>query len=694
MDQQRVLLESNPGFVLLCIILGVGYAIILYRGNHPWSTTMNRVLFGIRAFLAFFLAFLLLGPIIRQVNNMMEKPLFVILHDDSGSIREAVDSTALNKVNEETQALQQQLADRGYEVATNNLEGEETSAVAYTASSSDIQGALRRISNRYEGRKFGGVLLVSDGIYNSGMSPLYSSYSFPVYTLGVGDTSQRIDITIKNIAYNKIAYQGNRFPIRVEVLLKGLTDQTLAVSLSHKGNVIDRQTKQTGDEQLVAFDFKPLADEQGIQRYDIQVATHPEEFNTQNNRASIFVEVVEGKKNILLIAAAPHPDIKAIRAAVEKNTNYQFTLHIPGIAEAAADALRPDKADLVILHQVPDQRGRTRALFQQYLNSRTSVFIILGRQTDYPMLSRQNVPMKIESAPRDFDQVTPVINPAFAGFVLESEVPSTFADYPPVSVPFARIQFPLSATVPLWQKIGSVTTDKPLLGIDVQQDRKVAVMLGEGIWRWRLDEFDRTEGSRSFDEFFGKLIQFMSTSDEKKRFVSYPIRQEFSDTEPVIFESQAYNEIFEPVYGNTVNIELTNEEGKKTRYTYVTSPGNTRYQIGGVKEGVYRYLSTTEINGAREAAGGQFAVLAQMAEIQNLTADFDLLRKLSAGTGGVFYKVSQVDAMKKDLTASEATGVIRTEERYDSLINLKWIFWILLLMISAEWFLRKYFGGY
>lgn len=698
MDKQRIILESSPAFVLVCIIVGLGYAFLLYsRKKNPWSTGLNWGLFALRAIAAFLISFLLLGPIIRQIHNVIEKPLFVVLQDNSGSVKEATDSATLQTVLQKTEALQEDLVSKGYEVTTMNLEGNPIPAageVTYSAASSDLQGALRKVANRYEGRKFGGVLLVSDGIYNVGLSPLYSDYRFPVYTLGVGDTAQRIDVAIKNVAYNKIAYQGNRFPIRVEVLLKGLTQQALTISLSHKGRVIETQTLQTQNESLVTADFQVQAADQGIQRYDVQVNVLPGEANLQNNHATIFVEVVEGKKKILVIAAAPHPDIKALNAVVSNNSNYELLIDIPGLL-TPNPTVQPGDVDLVIFHQAPDQRGKTRALFQEYMRSKTSVFMILGRQTDYAFLSRQKqLPLQIQSLPRDFDEVTPVINPGFSNFVLEPEVNTTFAAYPPVSIPFAKIQVPLQATVPLWQRIGSITTDKPLLAIQEEERRKIGVLLGEGIWRWRLDEFDRTESADAFDEFFGKLIQFLSTTDEKKRFRSYPVEQEFSESEPVVFESQVYNDIFEPVFGNTINLELTDEAGGKTSYTYVTSPGNIRYEIGGLHQGVYRYRAYTELEGKRETVAGQFAVLAQMAEIQNLTADFELLRKLSTSTGGEFFPASRIDQLQSALTVKEASGVIRSDETFNSLINLKWIFWVLLTMVSVEWFLRKYFGGY
>lgn len=692
---QRIILESAPEFVIVCIMAGLAYAAIQYlKTRHPWSKGMNTFLFSIRAILAFFLAFLLLGPIVRQISNIYEKPAFIILHDNSASVREAIDSTALVSLHQKLDDTKQLLDSKGYESDVHTLTGEASVAPTYSANSSDINGALKRIANQYEGKNVAGVILVSDGIYNAGLSPLYASYNFPVHTIGVGDTTIRADIALKNIAYNKIAYQGNKFPLRAEVQVKNIASGDITATLIKRGKVIERQSKKFNAGQLLTFDFQPLADEQGIQKYDVQIGTRPEEYNTKNNRSSVFVEVVEGRKKILCVAAAPHPDIKALREVITKNSNYEFILHIPDVSEQQASALVADKTDLVIFHQAPDLRGKTTALFQRFMQSKTSVLVILGHQTDLRQFARHNLPLRFEAPPREYDEVTPVVNAALTHFSISSEASSMFANFPPASVHFGKMQIPAGISTVLFQKVGSVTTDKPLLLLAADDTRKTGLMLGEGIWRWRLNEFDRTEKTVYFDEVFGKLIQFLSTTEDKSKFRSYPVRQEFSDTEPVVFESQVYNDIFEPVYGNTVEIDITGEDGKRTNYNYVTSPGNTRYQIGGLKEGVYRYRSRTALNGKTEEVRGEFAVVERQAELQNLTADFDLLRKLSDNTGGHFYTASQVDRLVADLQKTEATSVIHSEDSYDSIINLKWVFWILLALVTAEWGLRKFYGSY
>ncbi len=691
---KNIILESHPAFVLLCLAIAIGYAFLLYRSKHPWSGTLNRILFSGRTMLVFLLAFLLLGPIIRQINNLYEKPVFIILQDNSVSVKETTDSVSLKSLQQSLTGIRSALNDAGYETFQKDLSGDDATVIKFNEPVSDLQGALRKISNQYEGQSIAGVLLVSDGIYNSGLSPLYTVYSFPVYTIGVGDTAQRQDIAIKDVVYNKIAYQGNKFPIRAEVLVKGFSNQNITVSLLQGGKVLEKQTKNSGNDQLLTTEFNVSATEQGIQRYDVQVEVKQGEKNVRNNRSTAFIDVVEGKKKILVVANAPHPDIKALRSIIDKNSNYEMILHIPGVEETEAKNLQPANIDLVIFHQSPDKRGRTRDLFQKFATSKTSLFVVVGQQTDLAFMDQLNMPLKFETPPRQYDDVMPIVNPSFPYFLLSPEANSVFSGFPPVWVPFGRMQIPASSVTLLSQRVGSIATDKSLLWIDIPDNHKIAVMLGEGFWQWRLEEYSKNENIEAFDEVFGKLIQYLSTTDDKSRFKSYPVEQQFSDTEAVVFESQVYNEIYEPVFGNRINLEVTNDAGKKFNYNYVISPGNARYQIGGLKEGIYKYTASTTINGKEEKVRGQFLITAQQAELQNLTADFDLLRKLSASTGGKFYHVSETGKLQSDLSKKEASSVIHTEEKYDNLLNLKWVFFLLLALISAEWFLRKFYGGY
>ena len=692
MHQQNFIFEYHPAWLLLCLSVGLAFSGLLYSVKHPWSKIINRVLFGLRTFLIFFLCLLLLEPIYRQLKNRIEKPLFLFLYDNSLSVGASLDPIEWESNHKKIIDVQGKLTEQGFKLINQNLDGEEFLGNNFKADNSNIHGGLKSIVNRYEGEKISGVVLISDGLYNGGISPLYGLYNFPIYTLGVGDTTQHMDVAIRDVSYNKIAYQGNSFPIRAEISLKGLSHVSLEVSIRSKGKLLEKKTLTINREPFVMVDFLVPAEEKGIQKIDVVVSEIPGEQNKLNNRSSVFVDVVEGKKKIILLSAFPHPDLKALRATIEKNPNYETVIFIPGISKNTE--INPKDFDLAILYQSPDLQGKTKTLAQLILKSETPLLIVLGPQSDLKALAGQNLLLPIPSQNRNFDEVTASVNGNFSPFSLSVETNAMIPQYPPVFVHFGKVTPPLSSSPLLFQKIGSVETGKTLLTVDYQQAKKIGMFFGEGIWRWRLNEFERNESTSSFDELFGKLIQFLSTQEEKRRFQCYPIVQKFSENQEVIFESQVYNEIYESVYGNQISLEIVSEHSEKSRYSYVISPGNKRYSIGGLKEGVYQYNATTLIGQNKEQVRGQFAVVPEQVELYNLTADMSILKKLSNQTGGKFYYLNNLDQAKTDFENLKAVGTIHPEESILPLIHLKFVFWILLAWVTLEWFTRKYSGAY
>lgn len=689
---QRLIFEYSPAYIVLCLVLGTGYAIILYRAKYLWSRQINQMLFVLRFLLVTLLASLLIGPIVKLTQNLVEKPSIVFLVDNSLSVKETVDSIGRKKIIQQINTTTESLRTAGYEVSARDLSGTEKTII-YSHPTSDISGAIRSVVNDYEGKNLASIVLLSDGIYNSGTSPLYSPHRVPVTTVGLGDTTQRTDLILKNLAYNKIAYQGNKFPLRAEVLIHGLPDKDIAVSVFQSGKLIAKQSKNSGNKSLLDFDFQLDAFDKGLQQVAVVIEPVAQEANKKNNRSSAFIEVVEGKKKILVIAPAPHPDLKTLRSVVEKNSNYEFILHIPGIQEASQDLLESGKVDLVLFHTVMDKHGKTAALYSKLSKGPASLLLVIGTGTNLRLLPSSGIPLAFENMTQ-WDEVTPVINPIFRDFGFSDHVGNSFSRYPPASVPFGKFSFPTTSSVLLYQRIGSVTTDRPMVFTYEENGRKTGVIACDGIWRWRLNEFLENEKTESFDEVFSKFIQYLSTQEDKRKFRSFPIQNEFTDSEEVVFESQVYNDLYEQIFGHKIDLKVTAENGKITSYNYITSPGGSRYRIGGMNEGIYKFEVSTVLNSKRETTSGQFLVTAQNMEAQNLTADFGLLRKLSANTGGKFYKQDEFGPLTEDLRKLEAKSLIHSEQSFNPLINLKWVFLLLLLIISAEWFVRKYLGAY
>jgi hypothetical protein len=670
------------------VLVGLGYAWLLYQAKSPWSPTVNRVLLGVRAVLVTCIAFLLLGPLLKLIRNEFEKPVWVLLVDDSQSVANGTTAAALDSLRDEVSGFVRQLEAADYEAELRTLSG--TDSLRFRHPQSDLAGAFRKIQNDFEGKNLAGVVVVSDGVYNSGSSPLYLDYRVPIFTVGVGDTTVRPDLAIRNVAYNKVVYQGNRFPVRAEVLISGVTNAAVVLRLRKGNQVIATETRNASAGRFQIFDFEVEAREKGLQRFDVEVEPLQNEKNLLNNRYTFFLEVADGKKRVVLVAPAPHPDIKALEAVVRSQPNYEWQVHIPNVLPAPSN-WQNGTIDLLILHQALDPK--MISFLQQSKTAPGGVWLIAGAETNPRTFAAQGLPFVFENAAQR-DEVTPVLNGAFRDFAFGENTGSLVARYPPVSVPFGKFTFPPEAQVLLHQRIGSVATMRPLLLTWNENDAKRALFLADGLWRWRLSEYRETEKTEGFDELTGKLIQYLSTREDRSRFRSFPIRPEFSGSEPVVFESQLYNELLEQIYGNSVQLEVTGEDQRSVRYTYTTSPGNTRYRLGSLPQGVYRYKATTVWNNATESVRGEFIVNAQNPESQQSTAQFQLLQQLSERTGGTFYPFADFDQLTMRLAQQPAQRIIRTEETFQSLLNLKWVFFLLLLLISGEWFTRKFLGGY
>jgi hypothetical protein len=692
MNKLSLLFESSPWLIGVGVVLGLAYAAILYyRTKVPWSKNTNYILAAIRFLMVTQLTLLLFGPLIRQIKNTKEAPTVVFAIDNSRSIAEIEDSASLVQVRSEILDLKKDFEDRGYLTEIRTLDGtSEQGAITFNGNSSNLNEMLRGIQNDYESRNLSNVLLFSDGLYNLGNNPAFHPYNFNIQTIGLGDTTQRPDLNLNSLLYNKIAYQGNKFPLVAELFSYNMEGREVAIQVERNGVLMDRkQIKVNTQNQFDQVEFLLEAQESGTHRYRVLAVPAEGEFITSNNSKEAFIDIIDGKQKILLVAAAPHPDIKAIKNALESNQNYELVTYIEGINQ-----YKEDKYDAIILHQVPDRRRRYQDILQKIQTSQIPSFFIYGSQSDINAFNDINGTVRILPINYQKDQVFPMYNEGFGKFLYNQDNAAALNEYTPVSVPFANYAVQTQAEIMLFQKVGRVNTQKPLLLIQKSNGWSSAAMLGEGMWNWRIQEYARNQNYQAFDEMISKIIQFLSTKEDKRRFKVYPVKNEFLNSETVVFETEVYNEIYEPTFGHKIDLQLTNDQNNSNGYSYVTSEQNSAYRINGLENGIYSYRASANIEGNIETVTGSFTIRDLQIETTNLTANHNLLRNVAAQNGGNFYAKSQIEELKNAILGEEQVFKIYSSENYLAIINMKWGFFILLIFVSAEWFLRKYNGSY
>lgn len=683
--------EYSSWFVLVCLLIGAGYAYALYSKKHSWSSTINRILLVLRFIVVSVTLFLLLNPLLKQFINNIEKPIVVLAVDNSLSITNSLDSLQRKAILAQLSKLAKDIKSNGFEVDVRGLAESETNLqdLQFDQKTTDLNSMFKEVETLYDGKNLASLVLVSDGNYNRGISPAFFPYGYKISTIGIGDTTSYKDVILKNVLYNKIAYQGNKFPVVAEITNTGFKDKQAQVSITKGSNTLASEKITFNNENgLSRVEFNIGATNNGIQHYNVVVALADEEI-IENNSKDIFIDVIDGKQKILLIGLAPHPDIKALRSVIEINDNYEFELFIPGLNE-----LKEDKYDLILVHQAGDRYNRLAKYTKKFRDENIPILNIIGQQTNLAKLNEEDNLFTFRSIRNQRDQITPTLFSEFPKFKIDPDYNTVFNQFPTLNVPYGESKLSPNTTVLMYQKVGNISTDKPLLYLVESNGRKSAYMMADGIWQWRLQEFASNENTKAFDDVFLKLVQYLSTKEDKRKFRVYTTKEEFFDNESVSFSAEVYNDSYERTFGNDVSIKVTKENGSVDEYSFIPSSANSTLEISGLSQGVYKYEATTKRDDKSEKVFGQFTVKNLQLELLDQRANFALLKQVADNTEGKFYTIETLGDIPSDLDNLGSKGVMHSNEDFLAIINLKWLFFFLLTLLSIEWFSRKYSGAY
>ncbi len=691
--QSGLIFTTSPWLTLLCVITGAVYAWGLYAPVPLWSRQVNWLLAALRGLLVAVICFLLLAPRVRHVETSVDKARVVIAVDNSMSMASAADTAILKQITR----FKEELTDAGYEVAGKTLSGGNSlDSIKFDEGTTDLSGFLNSVKGDFEGRNLTDVILLSDGIYSQGASPAFGVYPFRVHALAVGDTVPARDIRITQVRANQVAFLGNRFPVQADITAHGMSGRRATLSLRQGDRVLaSRDLTISGDNYFETVEFLISSSEKGMQRFTLDLSILPGERIQANNKREVYVDIIDGRENILLLALSPHPDLKAFRSMIGTNENYDFDIHVLSMGPIPAELLKK-KYDLLILHQIPDlyNMGNNQAL-APLLSGETPVWYIYGSQSASEAFNKVNRNVNITTEGAQFDQVTGLLNKAFSTVLLDPGKLSLLEKLPPVSVPFGEYALASGTEVVLYQRLGNLETRKPLLTVRLSgESKKTATFLGDGLWLWRQEEFFRTGKTEVIDEMMLKLIQLLSVKEDKRKFRATPVEREFSTREPVALQTEVYNDVYEKIYGQEVTLKVTDEKNRSQTYTYVNTEGQPHYQLSGLAEGTYRFTASIRIKDKTEEVEGRFLVRDVNLEHLNTTADHGMLRELSAKTGGEFLYPEGLDRLREQLATSKSPDRLNSREEVVEIIHLKWLFFLLVVLAALEWATRKYLGSY
>lgn len=692
--------QYSAWYLLLCALFALLVTAVLYYRDSRFreqALWLRGLLATLRFLAVFLISVLLLTPLLKSKTTETRDPVVVFLQDGSQSVGSNWTEEEKTVYQDEVNGFVEELEEK-YQVETFTF-GDEAKAgldFSFQDQVTNLSEVLSGVYDLYSNQNLGAVLVASDGIYNEGSNPIYvaDDLTAPVYTIALGDTSVQRDLILKRVFNNRIAYLGDKFSIEVDIQARNCRGESSVLTVSRVAggrlNELKRVPFTIEDDNYFRTEEIILdADRPGVQRYRISLSRLENEASTANNVKDIFIDVLDARQKVLVLAYAPHPDLTALRQAISDNRNYEVTVDY-------LNNMKADLAefDLVVLHQIPAINNSARSLLARLDELKKPRLYVLGMQANFNQFNRNQDLLKATVDGRNTNDVQADVNEAFTLFTLDEQVIEELPRFAPLIAPFGDFEAGPSARVLLYQRIGKVDTKYPLLLFGEEKGVRTGVLTAEGIWKWRLFDFLQNKNHRIFNELVGKSVQYLSVKEDKRRFRVDAFKNIFKENEPIVLDAELYNESYELINEPDATLAITNEEGEQFDFTFNRKGKGYSLNAGLFPTGSYTFKAGVMDGGKRLTYQGQFSVEPVQLEAFETTARHGLLRQLSEKYGGQLYYPGQFSALATQLKEADIRPVSYQTSKTRPLTHLKWIFFVLLLLLTLEWFLRRYFGEY
>lgn len=645
------------------------------------------------------IASLLLGPLLKKIIEETKRPSIAIVTDNSRSIGSWVNQSGNDGLEQNIATLTSGLSEQ-YDVTTYSFGDEiviqQADTMSYDQDITNITSSLQYISDVYEGENLGAVILATDGIYNGGQNPLYASLpaNIPVHSIALGDTTKRKDASVQTILHNEVAYLNDEMITQVDIKAINAGNQTLLLTVEKEtgsgySTVETRNIKSQGSDFFATEEIKLTFKEVGIAHYRYRISSLTNEINRSNNRKDIYIEVLDARQDIGIIAAAPHPDITALKQILEQNKNYQVKLYFdnPSSSEIA-------EMDFAIMHNLPSGSRNINNLLTSLNNRATPRMFIVGDNTNLPRFNDLQSLVTIKGSRGSSNDAQGEVDGSFENFTLSESLKAEIKRYPPLSSPFGEYTTNGSLQTLLHQRIGDITTDFPLLSFADVDGIKTAYLLGTDIWRWKLFDYLQNENFDLITELIDKTIIYTSTKEDKRKFRVNSNSNVYLTNDNVTLTAELYNNSYELVNGPEAVVQLKDADGNAYDYTFSKSDKLYVLELGKLSPGSYSYNAETIFNGDQYTAQGKFVVREIQYELYDLEAQHSLLYALADKTNGSVSYPAQISALTEQLLSSDSIKpVIYQNVITEPLMDSKWLFFLLVVPLVLEWLLRRYHGS-
>jgi len=665
--------------LLLSLLIAGGLSFFQYYYKAKTKSKVNLVLAFLRFLSIFGILLLLINPIMsRKTLETIKTPLPIVVDNSSSIIDLKAKEIALELYGKifKNKQLQDKFDVQSYQF---DNEFQQSEKFDFKGTQTNLDEVAKSLKSIYKNSTFPTVL-ISDGNQTSGNDYVYSfDTNNKVYPLIVGDTTKFMDLKLSQLNVNKYAFHKNKFPVEVFLNYSGNKNVTANFSISQGNSVLSKQSVSfSPSKKSVILNVLLPADKVGLQVFKATISSNQKEKNTYNNTKNFAVEVIDQKTNVAIVSAINHPDLGAMKRAIESNAQRKVTVVKPNSINLLQDF------NVLIFYQPTNE---FKSVFEKNKVAGINSFVITGNSTDFNFLNQQQSNLAFKMSGQKEDYLTG-FNSQFNLFAIDN---LGFENFPPLQNPFGTVTTKGDVSTLLSSKIRNIDTDAPLLAFAEYQGKRSAFLLGENSWKWRLQSHIDNQSFEKYDLFVDKIIQFLASNDSKKSLV---VNHEsfYNSGETIEITASYFNKNYEFDEKARLTISVTNTKTKQNK-NYDLLKGNNSFKVNldGLSAGAYNFI-VKEIN-SRTSHSGYFEILDFDIEKQFVNPDVEKLNQLANQTQAKVHYTNQVDALIKTLLENEEYKAVQKEiVSKTPLIDWVWLLVLIAITLSAEWFLRKYNG--
>lgn len=668
-------------FIILAGLIALSLALFQYWSKSKRHSKLNWAFILLRFITIFAILLLIINPKFEHLEVTTEKPNLVIAIDNSSSVKHLnQDGNALEILKRLTSNndLNKKFNVEVYEFGAdlNALD-----SLDFNGKQTNISNALNQLAQIYK-ESISPTVLVTDGNQTYGTDYEFNPNSRhqPIYSVILGDTINYTDLKIQQLNVNKYAFLKNSFPIEAFLIYNG--DQNV------NSQFIVTQGNQTVFSQAVSFsksknstviNFTLPANTVGVSAYKATLVPLDNEKNIINNVKNFAVEVIDQKTKVAVVSDFLHPDLGMFKKSIESNEQREVSFLKP-----VESLNKINDFQLFILYQ-PNNKFKDviDGLDKENKNKMT----IIGTKTDLGFLNTvsKSFNQQITNQTEDYQSE---LNLNFAPFLMDD---IDFESFPPLKSYYGEVTFSIPYETILFKRVNSISTKEPLLATFEANGKREAILFGENIWQWRAQSYVNTKSFNDFDNFIGKMVQYLASNKTRNR-LNVEYESFYNGSGSIIVKAQFFDKNFQFDARETLTISVTDKiSNEEKSFPFILKNNNYQVDLSNLPPSEYTFKVYAKNENISQT--GSFQILEYDVEQQFLNADAPKLQRLASNSGGKSYFADNIHAIADDLLQDNRfVSIQKSNKNTIPLVDWEYLLFLIVLSLAIEWFLRKYNG--